>query len=82
MKRNIKRMAVLTIGIIFIIFGFFGLVLPFLQGFIFLAIGFILVSLCFPKVRFWLDEHTKNYPRLSKIVKKAEMWIMKITGEI
>ena len=82
MKRNIKKAGILTIGIIFIIFGFFGLVLPFLQGFIFLAIGLLLVSICFPKVRFYIRKHTLKYPRLSAIINKAEIWIEKVVGEV
>jgi len=82
MKKKIKRVLVLTIGIIFVILGFLGLVLPFLQGIIFLAIGTIFLSLYFPKTRLWVEEHTKTYPFLFSAIKKMEVWITKIVGEI
>ncbi|MBI3305967.1 hypothetical protein HYZ82_02415 [Candidatus Nomurabacteria bacterium] len=82
MARNAKRILVITIGIIFVVFGFLGLVLPFLQGIIFLTIGIILLSLCFPKIRFGINKHTIRYPRLFRTVTKIQGWVMKLTGEI
>jgi uncharacterized membrane protein YbaN (DUF454 family) len=82
MQKKAKKALVLAIGIIFIILGLFGLVLPFLQGFIFLAIGLILVSFCFPKVRVWINKHTARYPHLSSVINKTEVWILKFIGEI
>lgn len=82
MQKKAKKILVLTIGIIFIIFGFFGLVLPFLQGFIFLAIGLILASLCSPKIRLWVNQHTVRFPRLFALINKIETWLVKFIGEI
>ena len=44
MARLIKRIAVLTLGWLFILFGIVGLVLPVLQGVLFLLIGLALLS--------------------------------------
>lgn len=44
MKTRIKHILILTGGWIFIILGIFGLFLPFLQGVLFLIIGFYLLS--------------------------------------
>jgi len=82
MRKKIKRAVVLTIGVIFIILGLLGLVLPFLQGVIFLAIGFILLSFHSPKIRLWIEKHTEKYPRLFFITKKIEKWMTKLIGEI
>ena len=82
MKNRIKRFAVLTVGIIFIILGLLGLVLPFLQGIIFLAIGFFLLSFYFPKSYLWIEKHTEKYPQLSSKIKRAEIWIKNFIGEI
>ena len=82
MIKKAKKVLVLSLGIIFIILGLVGLVLPFLQGIIFLAIGFILVSLCFPKIRFLINQHTKRYPRLFAIINKVEVWMLKLIGEV
>lgn len=75
-------MFVLTLGIVFIILGLLGLVLPFLQGILFLIIGFILLSFCFPKVRFLIKKHTEARPHLSPTINKIEAWIAKFIGEI
>jgi len=80
--KKVKKVFVLIIGIIFIILGLLGLVLPFLQGIIFLAIGFFLLSFYFPKVRFWIKKHTEHYPSLSSAINKIEIWINKIIGDI
>jgi hypothetical protein len=80
--KKAKKVLVLVIGIIFIVLGLFGLVLPFLQGFLFLAIGIILISLCFPKVRSWINKHTERYPHLFSIINEIEIWITKFIGEM
>ncbi len=82
MRKNIKKVLVLTIGIIFIILGFLGLVLPFLQGILFLVLGLMLVSLCIPEVRLFINKHAKRYPKLHPIIRKVESWILKFIGEI
>ncbi|OGI68632.1 hypothetical protein A3A05_02695 [Candidatus Nomurabacteria bacterium RIFCSPLOWO2_01_FULL_41_12] len=82
MKKKAKRFLVLATGIIFIILGLLGTVLPFLQGFLFIAIGLMLLSFYFPKVRLWIEKHSEKYPRLFLIVKKVENFMIKIIGEI
>ncbi|KKR70595.1 MAG: putative membrane protein [Candidatus Nomurabacteria bacterium GW2011_GWB1_40_7] len=82
MKKKAKKILILSIGIIFIIFGLIGLFLPFLQGIIFLFIGLFLISFCFPPVRSWINKHTEKYPRLFPIIEKVEKWMAKIIGEI
>ncbi|MDO8548399.1 MAG: hypothetical protein Q7R71_01890 [bacterium] len=71
----------LVAAIFFILLGLVGLALPFLQGILFLAIGFVLLSLWSPKVREWMDKHTSRYPRLHAIVQKAERWVVNLIGE-
>ncbi|MFA5931942.1 MAG: hypothetical protein WC793_01000 [Candidatus Paceibacterota bacterium] len=82
MRRKIKKIAILIIGAIFILLGLLGLVLPLLQGILFLAIGFSLIFFYFPDVRSWLNEHTKKYPHLFIAIEKVEKWLTKIIGEI
>lgn len=74
MKYHAKRIAVFTLATIFVVLGVIGLVLPFLQGFLFLAIGILLFSLYSPTVREWLDKRTIKYPRVHGIVLKVEYW--------
>jgi uncharacterized membrane protein YbaN (DUF454 family) len=80
--KKAKRAIVLITGTIFIMLGLFGLVLPFLQGIIFLVIGFFILSFYFPKMRLWINKHTEKYPRFSRKIKKVEAWMIKIIGEI
>ncbi|MFA5840817.1 MAG: hypothetical protein WC847_00905 [Candidatus Paceibacterota bacterium] len=82
MKKQIKKIIILVAGTIFILLGLLGLVLPFLQGILFLAIGFALIFFYFPDVRSWVNEHTKKYPHLFKAIEKVEKWMVKIIGEI
>lgn len=82
MKRKVKKILVLVVGIIFIIFGFLGLVLPFLQGIIFLAVGFLLLFSSFPKIQLWANKHTEKYPHLHKAIKKIEIWLKNIIGNV
>lgn len=82
MQKQAKKVLILTIGIIFIIFGLIGLALPFLQGVLFLLIGFFLISLYFPKVYQWTEKHTAKYPKLQQKIKKFEAWARKFIGEI
>lgn len=77
-----KKVLVLTIGIIFILSGLLGLFLPFLQGILFLIIGFMILSLYFPKIRLCIHKHAEKSPRLFSLINKAEKWIEKFIGEI
>jgi len=82
MQKKIKKTLVLMAGIIFIILGLFGLVLPFLQGIIFLLIGFILISFCIPKVRTMLRKHTENHHHASALINKVETALAKFVGDM
>jgi len=81
MPKKLKRALILTAGIVFIIFGLIGLVLPFLQGILFLAIGFILLSLWSPRIREYLDRHTIRFPRVHKVIRDVEGWVVRLIGE-
>lgn len=78
--KTAKRIFILTLGALFVLFGIVGLVLPFLQGFLFLAIGILLISIYSPRIRHWLDSHTVKYPKLHQAVLKVEGWIIKVVG--
>lgn len=71
----------LVAGVLFVIFGLIGLVLPFLQGILFLAIGIILLSLWSPRIREFMDRHTLKYPKMHKVIRDVEVWVVKMIGE-
>jgi len=82
MPKEIKRILVLTAGVIFIILGILGLALPFLQGILFLIIGLILFSIASSKARRWTESHTIRYPKLHAFVEKTEKWMTGIIGTV
>ncbi len=82
MKQHVKRAAVVVVGTCFVVAGLFGLVLPFLQGFLFMAIGLMLLSMTSPRFRKWLDIHTLRYPKLHSVVLRAENWILSKIGPL
>ena len=74
-------MFILAGGIAFLVLGIIGLVLPFLQGILFIAIGIILLSLVSPRIRTLLDMHSTRYPRVHKVIQDVEAWVRRIVGE-
>ncbi len=81
MHRHIKKVGVLTLGVIFIILGLLGLVLPVLQGILFLLIGLMLISLYSKTVRGWVEYIAKQHPKLERMLQKADSWIKRRIGE-
>lgn len=80
MQRVMKKLFIQTLAVFFLIIGLIGLALPFLQGFLFLAIGLILLSITSPAVRQWSQKHTVKYPRFHNIEQKVTAWVTKIIG--
>jgi len=81
MNKHVKRAMVFAAAIIFIVLGVVGLALPFLQGFLFLAIGLILLSIASPTAREWIEHHTRKFPKVHAFVQKVEKRITDIIGE-
>ncbi|MFA6257871.1 MAG: hypothetical protein WC671_02580 [Candidatus Paceibacterota bacterium] len=82
MRKKIKKVFILTLGIIFILFGLIGLIIPFLQGIPFLIIGFMILSLYFPKIRLQIQKHAQKNKHSLSFVNKIENWLAKIVGKI
>lgn len=78
MLKQTKRIIVLTLGVVFVLFGILGLFLPFLQGILFLVIGALLLSAYSPSLREWMQMHTRKYPKLHYWVLRAEAWIERV----
>jgi len=73
-------MIVLSLATICLLLGLAGLALPFLQGFLFLAISALLFSLYSPTLRAWIDKHTIRYPRIHAFVDKAQQFVTRVFG--
>ncbi len=82
MKRHIKRTALCILACFFLLLGLAGLVLPILQGVLFLAISLVLFSILSPTIGAWAETHTRKYPKVHKIVKDIEAWVTRLIGEV
>lgn len=80
LKKKLKKYFIITLGVLSILVGLAGLVLPFLQGWFFLAIGALLLSMYSPGIRIWMDKHTVKYPKLHAFVERAHGWTTKVFG--
>lgn len=80
LKKKLKKILILTLASFFFVLGLAGLVLPVLQGWLFLAISALLFSMYSPRLRAWMDKHTIKYPKLHKFVGKANDWTTKVFG--
>jgi len=80
LKKKLKKYFVIALGVLCILVGLAGLVLPFLQGWFFLAIGALLLSMYSPGIRTWMDKHTVKYPKLHAFVERAHGWTTKVFG--
>jgi uncharacterized protein len=80
MKKKIKRIVVVGLGIFFLLLGLVGLALPVLQGWLFIVIGLLLLSMYSPRLRGWIHDHTVKYPKIHQFVDKAESWVVRVIG--
>jgi uncharacterized protein len=67
-------------GVLFIFFGLIGLALPFLQGFLFLAIGIVLLSLVSSRIREFMEVRTRPYPKIHRFVERTQEWVIRLIG--
>ena len=79
-KQKLKRVLVITLGAFFVFVGLAGLVLPVLQGWFFLVLGGLLLSMYSPRLRAFIDRHTVRYPKIHAIVGKAQRWTERVFG--
>ena len=79
-KKKLKRVLVIALGSFFILVGLAGLVLPILQGWFFLVLGGLLLSMYSPSLRAFIDRHTVRYPKIHAFVAKAQAWTERVFG--
>jgi uncharacterized membrane protein YbaN (DUF454 family) len=78
MKRNLRRVINVTIGVLFLLLGVAGLVLPILNGLIFLIAGFIIISFESPTVEKKLFHITRKNGHIHAWHMKLDKWLRKI----
>ncbi len=67
-----KTILLQAAGYTFLVLGVLGLVLPVLQGFLFLAIGLIILAKTAPWAERLLGRFRKRYPEAGTLLDKAE----------
>ena len=80
LKKEIKRIIVLTLATVFLLLGLAGLVLPILQGWFFLALSLLLFALYSTTLQTHIDKHTVKYPKVHAWVGKAQAWVERVIG--
>ncbi len=79
-KKQIKKAFVLSLAVVFLLLGLAGLVLPILQGWLFLMISLLLFSMYSPSLREWIHQRTVKYPRIHPYIHRAQEWTTKVFG--
>lgn len=67
-----KPILVQALGYTFLVLGVLGMFLPFLQGFLFLFIGLIILAGYAPWAERLLDRIRRQHPKFDEIIGKAE----------
>ncbi len=79
MKNRVRRTSVLIAGWSFILLGIVGLVLPFLQGVLFIILGLIVLSSQYAWARLLLAKLRKRFPKMARVADegatKATSWL-------
>jgi len=82
LNRHAKRVLILIVGWSFILLGVAGLFLPFLQGFLFLLIGLIILSSEYVWAHHLLNKLRQRFPKLGRTAdhaaEKASSWMRRL----
>lgn len=80
LRRDIKRWLVRIAGAGLIIAGVISGFLPFLQGWVFIAIGIIMISVTSKKINAWTESHTRRFPKLHALIQKMQSGVLRVIG--
>jgi uncharacterized protein len=79
MKPRTRSIVVQIVGWSFILLGIVGLILPFLQGILFILVGLILLSSEYAWARYLLQKLRSRFPRIAQMADetaaKAATWL-------
>ena len=68
-----KNIALQIIGYLFLVLGVLGLFLPFLQGFLFIAIGLLILAKQAPWAHRLLQRFRDQHPKAGELIDRAEV---------
>jgi uncharacterized protein len=66
-----KRILVFVVGWSFILLGIIGLILPFLQGILFILVGLIILSSQYAWARLLLSKLRRRFPKIGALADRA-----------
>ena len=72
-KAKLKRIGILIVGWAFIVLGIIGLVLPVLQGILFLLIGLLILSTEYAWAHNLLHKLRQKFPRIASQMDQARL---------
>lgn len=81
MAKHIKRISIQTVGFSMLLLGVAGVLLPLLNGIVFLIFGLVLLSLYSPLAKRILRYLGSKHPKAELLVVKVEGWVFKFVGE-
>ncbi len=82
MKKHLKRTALQVLGVLCLLAGIAGLVLPFLQGILLIILGLVLISVSTPSVKHHIEKWTHKHPKGKALHVKLEQFVLGIVGEL
>lgn len=77
-----SRVITLVLGYVFLVLGIIGLFVPVLQGFLFIAVGLILLSRHAEWAKGALAWLKRRHPRMAHGIERAEVWITRKTRQL
>lgn len=75
---EVKRITYILIALFLICVGFFGLILPIVNGFLLILLGLILISFESRYVKYHLERIAKKNAHVEKWYIKIDSWMQKI----
>lgn len=81
MIHQTKRVVVFIVGVLLLFLGVLGLVLPFLQGLLFIVLGLLLLSVYSPTLGEWIERQSRRHHKVHEVVLKTRAFIGRIIGE-
>ncbi len=82
MAKHIKRISIQTVGYACLLLGIAGIILPILNGTVFLVAGLVLLSVYSEWAKKLLHKIGRQHPQAERIVLKVERWVLKVVGEV
>lgn len=85
MKPRCKRILILIAGWSFVLVGIVGLILPFLQGVLFILVGLIILSSQYAWARRLLEKLRERFPKIGRTADaaaaKATTWMNRFSRQ-